>query len=532
VVVLTLWRIWKLRLWAAAVVGACLASPSSAAGLSPLEQQGREIYRGARGPSTNQVVAVMGKDRIEVPSSIVPCVGCHGHDGLGRAEGGVIPSNITWEALSKPYPIKRADGREHPSYDERFLKRAFTMGIDPGGNELDLSMPRYRMPHEAAEALVAYLKILGREPDPGVADDRVRLGVILPPAGPLDAMGDVVRQVLSAYADRISLRGGIYGRRVEMAFLNPPPTPEARLDAIRSFLEEDDIFALTASFLSGADQAVASLVEELEVPLLAAFNLHPFETLTFHRYIFALGPGLGEQARASLEFAADELRGLARRAVVAYAREPELARVAREVLAQGARQGPKTLWSSIQMVDYGSAREVRAFAQDQRRLGTGVVFFLGPGADALALLREARELDWHPYLFLFSSLLGSGVLGELGGHAERIFLSFPAWPSRGAKRQDSLYRALSDRYGLPRQHLSVQLTALGAMEVTSAALRRSGRNLTREKLVDILEGLDDYETGLVPRISYGPNRHIGALGGYVVSFGNDQVRSEWVELPY
>ena len=122
-------------------------------------------------------------------------------------------------------------------------------------------------------------------------------------------MGGVVRQVLSAYADQISRRGGIYGRRVEMVFLVPPPAPDARLEAIWSFLERDDIFALTASFLSGVDQAVASLVQELEVPLPGAFNLHPFETLTFHRYIFAIGPGLGEQARASLQFAAQMSSG-------------------------------------------------------------------------------------------------------------------------------------------------------------------------------------------------------------------------------
>ena len=95
----------------------------------------------------------------------------------------------------------------------------------------------------------------------------MRLGVILPPAGPLNGMGGVVRQVLSAYADQISRRGGIYGRRVEMVFLVPPPAPDARLEAIWSFLRRDDIFALTASFLSGVDQAVASLVQELEVPL-------------------------------------------------------------------------------------------------------------------------------------------------------------------------------------------------------------------------------------------------------------------------
>ena len=87
-VTLTFWRICKLRLCAAAIAGACLVSPLTAGGLSPLEKQGREIYRGPKGPSTDQVVAVMGKDLVEVPATIVPCVGCHGHDGLGRVESG------------------------------------------------------------------------------------------------------------------------------------------------------------------------------------------------------------------------------------------------------------------------------------------------------------------------------------------------------------------------------------------------------------------------------------------------------------
>lgn len=183
--VLTFPPVWKLRLCTAVFAGLCLASPLSADGLSPLEKHGKQIYREATSPSAGEVTAIMGKDRIEVPAAIVPCVSCHGHDGLGRAEGGLVPSNITWEVLSKPYGVRRADGREHPPYDERLLKRSFTMGIDPGSNELDVAMPRYRMTNEAAEALVAYLKVLGSESDPGVDETRVRLGVILPPAGPL-----------------------------------------------------------------------------------------------------------------------------------------------------------------------------------------------------------------------------------------------------------------------------------------------------------------------------------------------------------
>jgi len=35
--------------------------------------------------------------------------------------------------------------------------------------------------------------------------------------------------------------------------------------------------------------------------------------------------------------------------------------------------------------------------------------------------------------------------------------------------------------------------------------------------VEMSEGLYEYDTGLMPKITFGPNRRIGALGAYVVT---------------
>ena len=43
-------------------------------------------------------------------------------------------------------------------------------------------------------------------------------------------------------------------------------------------------------------------------------------------------------------------------------------------------------------------------------------------------------------------------------------------------------------------------------------LELSGKDLSREKLVTTLEGLYEFETGLMPKITFGPNRRIGVLG--------------------
>ena len=82
--------------------------------LTPQEKRGQQIYLRGTSPSGQEITAVLGGGTT-VPASAMPCANCHGSDGLGRAEGGVIPSNITWEALTKPYGAE-TNGRRHDGF--------------------------------------------------------------------------------------------------------------------------------------------------------------------------------------------------------------------------------------------------------------------------------------------------------------------------------------------------------------------------------------------------------------------------------
>ena len=59
--------------------------------------------------------------------------------------------------------------------------------------------------------------------------------------------------------------------------------------------------------------------------------------------------------------------------------------------------------------------------------------------------------------------------------------------------------------------------AFAAAKIFTEALQRAGRDLNREKLVTALEGFYEYDTGVTPSITFGPNRRVGAGGSYVVS---------------
>ena len=73
-------------------------------------------------------------------TSTIPCANCHGRDGLGRPEGGQVPSMITWTTLKTPIETTEAARRIRPAYTEALVRRAITMGFDPSGRVLDPGM--------------------------------------------------------------------------------------------------------------------------------------------------------------------------------------------------------------------------------------------------------------------------------------------------------------------------------------------------------------------------------------------------------
>jgi len=473
-------------------------------------ERGRRIYVEGTSPSGGEITAVMSDAGVDVPASTVPCASCHGRDGKGRPEGGVTPTDVTWANLTKPYGVEHAGGRKHPPYDVRLLKRAVAMGIDPAGNALHVAMPRFRMRREDMEDLVAYLQQLGLAADPGVEDGSLRLGIILPPSGPLSGMSRAVRMAVTARFEQLNRNGGLYGRRIEPRFFEAPGPPEQRRGWTADFLERERIFAGLACFIAGADAELAALFQEHEIPLIGPFTLHPREALPLDRFVFYLLPGIETQGRALVRFARGRWEEKPRAAIVAPASgdlDTAVEAIARAVTSAG--------WPAPLAVRLNRESGI----EDLRRLAEAKadpVFFLGSGPEAVALLQAADRLGWHPRFLATASAADDSLLGVPGGFASRVFLALPTPPGGPEPAAAAAYRDLAGAAGLPADNVSAQLSALAAAEVLIEALERSGRDVNRDRLVEELEKLRSFKTGYAPPVTYGPSRRLGARGAYIV----------------
>ncbi len=131
------------------------------------------------------------------------------------------------------------------------------------------------------------------------------------------------------------------------------------------------------------------------------------------------------------------------------------------------------------------------------------------------LLDAAEAVDWRPMIFLPGALVKKEFLELPVSFQNRIYLSYPTLPSDRTPGGKSELESLLKNHEIIGSHLSSQISALAATKILVEGLKRSGRDLSREKFIRSLEDLYDFRTGLTPNITYGPNRRIGSMGAHI-----------------
>src|SRR3972149_8724815 len=159
--------------FAAALLSLLLAAPSAFC-LTDSQQRGKRIYMEGKG--RHEISAFLPGPGIKAPGAVFPCINCHLAGGTGQLEGGVQSADVTWFTMTKEFSGRRPSGRVHPAYDEESLMTAVTSGLDPAGKERGPAHPRYEMEREDLEDLVAYIRVMDREPVAGVTDNEGRIG--------------------------------------------------------------------------------------------------------------------------------------------------------------------------------------------------------------------------------------------------------------------------------------------------------------------------------------------------------------------
>jgi ABC-type branched-subunit amino acid transport system substrate-binding protein len=499
----------------AVCLAVCAQPLQAAAPLTPEQQAGRRLYLEGESAYGDAFTGRIGMGQQQLPGPAVRCGNCHGADGRGRPEGGIRPVNITWSELTKSYGHQHDTGRRHPAFDEGSLKRAIVDGLDPAGNPLDGSMPRFRISGRDWKALVAYMKVLELQQDPGVGSDVLRLGTLVPGAGRFAELGQAVKGILQAQLDEINRGGGIHGRKLELVSAEyTGDDREAASRALRKLVEQGDVFALLAPFAAGIEDELGRLANEARIPVVGPLSLFGEDPRSGNQQVFHLLSGIGELAEVLALHVGRDPKIRSMPSVLLHADDAAGAALAEAVARRLTGQG----WSKLDRVAFRpGAADAAALAGALQASGTEALFLLGPGLDITALARHLSGRGRAPYLLLPGPLAPRAVVDVPAAFNGRVLLAYPTIPADQKPEALRHYSALFKGGALVRSHQTSQVPAYSSAVLLAETLRQVGRDLTRAKLVTALESVQGFEPGLVPALSFNAKRRVGSLGGYVVA---------------
>ena len=513
--------------WVVTVVLTSVMTSALAGDLTRQEQDGKRFYRQGIAEGAQVVTASIGQAPLILTAEKMPCASCHGQDGLGRPEAGVAPTNITWSNLTKPYGLRHDNGRSHPPYSFDTLIRAVTDGVDPAGNALDPTMPRYTLNSSVARDLVAYLQRLGTDSDQGVSSSEIAVATIVPADGPVAEIGSLVRRLLAGYFDRLNREGGIYNRKIVLKTVSFDASRTA-VDALQQLANETEIFAVVAPVTTGQGTSVSEFADKSGLPVIGP--LMDTRRLGVDRggLTFYLTVGLVDQTRALMRYARDTL-------VLANPRIAMVSSADNDALGIGEairRQCQDADWTPPVSLDLTSRSAMADVASQLHLAGVDTIFYHGHPALLAALLEQATWPGRRPVILTTSASVTPGTMTLAQQHGVRMFVVFPHIPGDQSPEARELLHSLQVTNQIPAEHLAMQIATMASARILIEGLQRAGRNLSRTNFVTALAALRDFKTGLLPPVSFDANRRTGVRGAYIVTFpAMREAQHVWIPLP-
>jgi len=500
------------RAGAALLLLLAVAAGAAAEGLTEAQVRGKRIYM--EGTGRGKISAYLAGPGISAPGKGFPCVNCHLAGGAGQSEGGIQSADIGWFNLTKEYAGKRPTGRVHPAYTTETFLAAVTKGVDPAGNPLDPAHPRYTMSRNDLLDLAAYVQAMGSEPVPGVTDDAVRVGILYPSKGPLAEASGEVRALLTGAFRETNAAGGIFNRRLELVEIPfDPSAAGSALAAARSAVGKDDVFCFLGNVGISMDDEAARYLASARVPVFVPLLAAPEGGYGADRYTFHVLASVREQARVMVDFLAGSMKAPANRLGLLFAKDPS-----GEKGAEGAREqaGKRGLPVTAEVAFAPGALDAAGAARRMRDGKVDAVLYFGGPAEALAYAREAAAPDDGVLFLAPAPMVGDAFLSAPREFRDRVFLAAPLAPPDPGARQTADLSRIREKYSVGDRHRSFQLLAYAGVILLEEGLKRSGRGVTREKLVGSLGNVWQLPTGVTPPLTYSANRRAGAAGAAIL----------------
>jgi ABC-type branched-subunit amino acid transport system substrate-binding protein len=335
------------------------------------------------------------------------------------------------------------------------------------------------------------------------SDNTIVLGQSAPLTGPAAQLGIQFREGARLYFNQINAKGGINGRSIDLRTLDDGYEPEKTAANTKKFLA-DGVFALFGYIGTPTSVAALPLATEAKTPFFAPFTGAQVLREPFNRYAIHVRASYFDETAAIVKQAAAV--GIKKFSVFyqndAYGKAG----------LEGVERALKTLnlpMASTGTVERNSIDVKKAVADILAKQPESIVQ-ISAYKSCAAFIREARKAGFGGTFYNVSFVGTQALLTELGKDARGIVVSqvMPYPYSPNSPLASEFLEAMKS-VATTNKDISVNYSSMEgfvAAKIFAEAMRRAGRNATRDAFINAVESMQSYQMGGF-NVNFGPNQH-------------------------
>jgi branched-chain amino acid transport system substrate-binding protein len=336
----------------------------------------------------------------------------------------------------------------------------------------------------------------------GVTADKVLLGQAAVFTGPAAQLGIQMRNGIKAYFDSVNEKGGVHGRKLQLITEDDFYESSRAPAASKKLIEEHKVFALLGYVGTPTGAAHLPVVMQAKVPLVGMFTGAEILRDPLSRYVFHVRASYYDETDTIVE---QVVSTGGRKIAVFYQADSygEAGRKGTEIAL--TRRGMKI--QSTGTVERNTIKVEEAVKAIHASRPDAVVM-VSAYTSCAEFIRQMRKAG-SAATFYNVSFVGSKALADaLGKDGVGVAISqvvpFPWGTGLPVVKE---YQQLAKKAGFTDYNFSAMEGFLTA-KVVVEGLKRTGKDLTRERFIDTMEKMDADLGGFY--ISYSPKNHAGS----------------------
>ena len=372
----------------------------------------------------------------------------------------------------------------------------------------------------AAMIFIGTFTLSQAEEKTGVTDTEILIGGIAPMTGPASNLGPEIELAGKLVAKQVNEAGGIHGRKMRYIVADDVCGSSQGLAATKKLIFSDKVFAMHGLACSHVGMAIRPVLEKEEVPLIITVAQGPNLLNPFSKYMFRVFPPTSITGNLMAIFMRKYFPTKYTRVALLHTQEEYGSSGRDGLVGRLEKFGIKPL--AIETHKIGDT-DFSSQLLKIKDLNPEVLFILSYVKDMALIAKQAHELGLN--VVKIGYVGGNyAILRELAGK-EALKDFYPSTVLTDTFRSDRL-KSFVDLYKKeypeymknPYNPSDSNVTAYVAMQLYAEAIKRAGKDLTRTKFIQALEGIKNYDSSWLPPISFSPTQHEGITAKRYVRF--------------